>query len=364
MTDSDATTWRETATTGLLLRGPLTVDAARAAVDEAVHAAELAGETPARAYGDPRDWAQTRIAELREEGADVFDDAPSYPSSVRGVLAAALGTAAAFTVGFTVHELVTKGLHTTTSAAMWVVPMLLSFSVVVLGAVFERLQRARGFRYAVLAAAALGAGTVAVTVAAAMILHEVPWSGATLWLASPAPPLALAAWLVGRSAHGDDPGPAFATPAGAAAGDVEMSGDPTRTTTATDTPDAIDDAAWADIFVRTLRGRGDHTDTQVAHALTEARTHAAETGVGLAAEFGPPRAYALALPRRVRPAVRRRLALQAFTGVCLAVILTAHTLEGGWGWDGRSLLYGAMTAVWLWVVAGYVRELRRAPLDG
>ncbi|GAA1436563.1 hypothetical protein GCM10009641_36260 [Mycobacterium cookii] len=91
--------------------------------------------------------------------------------------------------------------------------------------------------------------------------------------------------------------------------------------------DNPDDEQWVRRFSGVLRGPGWQSDARVREIVREARSHAAESGRTLAAEFGPPDAHAMAYGVDVRRRTTLKIALYA-----VLVALNLVPMVDGFSW--------------------------------
>lgn len=314
--------WAEQALSRLLL-DDVRPGVAGGAVREVLPVVTDSGESPHDLFGDPLAWAVARCARWREEGGDV--GSPPEPTTPRGVVVGALAGASIFTAMFLLVSALGGDLTLDYGPALVLLPLLLSAGVLTSSAVYETVKIRRSFRVAVLTG-----GVFVVTVSAAIagavfaVRDVVVVERSVFWMV----PLVLGwaglAWVVGRLW-------------------------PRRRTGAFDGSVAVvwSDDAWFAELAHELRRRDDMSDVRVDEILRESRDHAAESGDGVAVEFGSPRAYAARFERNDRVAARRSAFFWTVLTLLPVSLLMGDLVEGDWRWSALD----PWTVAWAAVVA-------------
>ncbi|WP_430591732.1 hypothetical protein [Humidisolicoccus flavus] len=106
----------------------------------------------------------------------------------------------------------------------------------------------------------------------------------------------------------------------------------------------LDDEAWLAHARKALRERGDLSDTRVEQYLAEAEAHSADSGTRLAAEFGPPTAYAKQLAPQAGVKELRKAWL--YSGILLLALGSTVAQLVRDGFDGGALIW-----LVLWIAA-------------
>jgi hypothetical protein len=292
------------------------LDQAELLLTEAADTVRDAQESPQDLFGDPTDWADQRIRDMRESGLDVFEDA--LLMGPREAIIASFGLAAGMSALFFLSQLLDLVLGTETGPSpltpgFALAPLLISGAIILLITVFKRATPRHPFPVAIgLCAVVLvlcGAGIASII----MPLGQSDLRAGWLWSTLLVPAYAALAWVISKLW----PAPAASGPAPLTAQQILDSAE-------------IDDDVWLQRARAALRHRGDLTDARIDADLAEARAHAADSGSGLLQEFGSPEGYAQTLPAD-RLTVPRRLTLfYAVLALAWAVLALVNAADAHW----------------------------------
>ncbi|WP_162803009.1 hypothetical protein [Ornithinimicrobium avium] len=294
--------------------------ATRRELEEALTLVRESGEGPAALYGDPREWARTRLREAPEEGRVLVDGTPD--TSWRDALVVGCVVAALLTFLVMIMVLVKDGWTTDYSWGWMLFPLASGLMCTLALATWERALLRRPRWVAVAAAGAVVLGGVAGATWLVMGADRVVATASSFAWAALVLGYVLLASLLDRVL-------------------------PEREGRRTTRP--LDDEEWERRLAGTLRMRMDLGEARVRDIVHEARTHAAETGRALAEEFGDPAVYAARFERD-RPARLRRAAWAQTAMVALAVLIVVLALVDGPrdGWNTLMWAGGLMCLVSMW----------------
>ncbi len=322
--------WAQEAAATLALEG-VGGPAIRRELEDALALVRETGEGPAELYGDARAWARTRLREAPEEGRVLVDETPD--TSWRDALVVGCVTAAVLTLMLMLVVLVKDGLTTDYTWGWVLFPLASGLMCTLALAVWERVLLRRARWVAVAAAGAVGLVGVAGLTWLVMGADRVVATTSTFaWGALVVGYGVLAALLDRLLPEG--PGRAPGRP--------------------------LDDEEWERRLAGTLRLRMDLDEARVRDVVREAKAHAAESGRGLAAEFGDPAAYAARF-QPDRPARLRRTAWfrTSLVPLALLVAFVGVVEQPSAGWSGVSWAGVIMLVLASWTTYDAWRDVRR-----
>lgn len=285
----------------------------RSGLEEALSVVRQSQESPEELFGDPHLWADARLEQWRQEGAPV---APLEPDSSWRILpAVTMVTAAVISVILLVVLAVQREWTFDYTWGAVLLPTISALSTVGALTVFEKLlERTRRLLAGAVALLVVAAGVLTLT-ALFMLGNDHPiGQGGLWWLAVLALGHAVLAWVFAKvipdapARHADDP---------------------------------TQDEEWLRQVAGILRLRAEMPEKRVQQHLTEARTHAEQTGRPLLQEFGTPSSYASRFPRDQASAERRTLWLYTAVTPIAAVLALGDAVADGWDPAGIS---------WPWVI--------------
>lgn len=314
-------------------------------LSEVAAAVRASQEGPQDLFGDPTDWADERMRELRESGLDVFED--SLLMGPREFTTTTFGLASGLSALFFLSQLLDLVLGgeegpTGLSPGFAVLPLLIAAALMLLITVFKRATPR--FRFPVVIA--LCAGTVVLASAGiAGILVPLAQSGLEagwLWTILLVPLYAVLAWTIAtlwRAPKNSSPPPLTMR-------QILDSAD-------------LNDSAWVQRARAALRHRGDLSDARIDAALDEARGHAADSGSSLLGEFGSPEGYAQKLPRDRATIPRRMTLFYAVLAVLWLVLAVVHASDAHWTATGSLVAPAALMLLCAGWAVGSARAWRR-----
>lgn len=321
---ADRALWR-------LLRSQVPISVATSMLDAALDLVRSSREGPGQLFGPAEAWAEQQVQDRAEAGDAVLDDPVT---SVREIVV--LGAImASVTSALLLVVLLLQGrsqLDWTIGAVLF--PLTLGVTALIALATFERQVRRRSLLTAGLAGASVTVPGIALTVALFAMGNEWPLGRASAWWSAVmVVGYGVLAAVLGRVLPGPETAPRVDE----------------------------DDEQWLTELAGLLRLQHALPERQVRSLLTEARSHAADSGNALVDEFGAPSAYAA----QRGPDVSRRRRLSAWwqTGmtVMAAALLGVRVAEDGWSGGLLEVVLAVALVGMVWLTASAWRATRLSP---
>ncbi|CAM3942018.1 hypothetical protein [Helcobacillus massiliensis] len=315
--------WAARAEFALVMRHEADADAADAAIQRALRDIDGSGQSADDALGDPDEWADAQAAQWREDAAPVFETGPTV--DLRTFLIGVPAGATVLSVLFFVVELIQDGLRMQHSLMSVLFPLLLSVLMLILIAVYERIEARAGMLIAGAVCVVLGLAGASLIALAAAFGNIGFGEASTFWGLALVAGYALLTAVVSAVVLTLIPAPESRSAAAAPVG-------------------PLSDADWEKRFLAAARRRRSVREAQRTQALAEARTHVAETGASMQEEFGSPEGYAQRLIEEPGLAKRRTSLIRfiALLGIGGVLISTAFS-------DGSPSV-GEWVFIGLWVL--------------
>lgn len=341
--DESDVEWAQTAFASMVF-DDVRIDVAEHLLNEIAPTVREAQESPEELFGPAVAWADERMAELKREGVDVFED--PLRLDVREVVVYSFGSASVLSALVVVSELFSAlfgadGGPDRLSLGLALMPLLISVLIMVLISVYKRTTARFRFPIAAAACAAVVVGGAVTIASLIMPLGQVTLPAHPLWIGVLIPVYAAACWAGSRLWPKVDP-PSRPT--------VQQVLDPQQ----------VDDATWIARARTRLRERADLSDQRIEEVLAEAEGHGHDSGGRLIKEFGSPEGYAQSLPADPRVKPRRLTMLYALValGWLTLGLRIASTMEWELSWS--TAIYPVLVLLSAWEAVFYARRWRAA----